>query len=33
MANALWTGRISFGLVNVPVKLLTAVQGKSLSFK
>jgi DNA end-binding protein Ku len=33
MANALWTGRISFGLVNVPVKLFTAVQGKSLSFK
>jgi DNA end-binding protein Ku len=33
MATALWTGRISFGLVNVPVKLFTAVQGKSLSFK
>jgi DNA end-binding protein Ku len=33
MATALWTGRISFGLVNVPVKLFTAVKTQSISFK
>ncbi|HZL16126.1 MAG TPA: Ku protein [Polyangia bacterium] len=33
MANALWSGRISFGLVNVPVKLFSAVQAKNVSFK
>jgi DNA end-binding protein Ku len=33
MATALWTGRISFGLVNVPVKLFTAVKTPSVSFK
>lgn len=33
MANAVWTGRISFGLVNVPVKLFTAVKAQSVSFK
>jgi DNA end-binding protein Ku len=32
MANALWTGRISFGLVNVPVKLFTAVKSKTVRF-
>lgn len=30
MARALWTGAISFGLVNIPVKLLSAVQDSSL---
>lgn len=30
MARALWTGAISFGLVNIPVKLLPAVQDSSL---
>jgi DNA end-binding protein Ku len=33
MANAVWTGRISFGLVNVPVKLFTAIKTESVSFK
>jgi DNA end-binding protein Ku len=33
MANAVWTGRISFGLVNVPVKLFTAVKTERVSFK
>jgi DNA end-binding protein Ku len=32
MANALWSGRISFGLVNVPVKLFTAVKSKTVRF-
>jgi DNA end-binding protein Ku len=30
MARALWTGAISFGLVNIPVKLLSAVQDSTL---
>jgi DNA end-binding protein Ku len=30
MARALWTGAISFGLVNIPVKILSAVQDSSL---
>lgn len=30
MARAIWTGAISFGLVNIPVKLLSAVQDSSL---
>lgn len=33
MARALWTGVISFGLVNVPVKLYTAVRDKSVRFR
>jgi DNA end-binding protein Ku len=32
MANALWSGRISFGLVNVPVKLFTAVKSETVRF-
>ncbi len=30
MARALWTGAISFGLVNIPVKLLSAVHDSTL---
>jgi DNA end-binding protein Ku len=29
MAHALWTGSINFGLVNIPVKLFTAVRSTS----
>lgn len=32
MAHALWKGSLSFGLVNVPVQLETAVREKSVSF-
>jgi DNA end-binding protein Ku len=32
MPRPLWTGTISFGLVNVPVKLFNAVSRKSVSF-
>src|SRR5436190_18677083 len=32
MARAIWTGSISFGLVNVPVKLYTAVRQKDIHF-
>ncbi len=32
MARAIWTGAISFGLVNVPVKLYTATSPKSVRF-
>ena len=32
MARAIWSGSISFGLVNVPVKLYTAVEQKDISF-
>jgi len=32
MARALWSGSISFGLVNVPVKAYTAVQDHSVHF-
>lgn len=32
MARSIWSGAISFGLVNVPVKLYNAVQRKSVSF-
>ncbi len=32
MPHALWTGSINFGLVNIPVKLFTAVRGNDLSF-
>ncbi len=32
MARAIWNGSISFGLVNIPVKLYTAVSKKSVSF-
>jgi DNA end-binding protein Ku len=30
--RAIWTGAISFGLVNVPVKLYTATENKDVSF-
>ena len=32
MARAIWTGAISFGLVNVPVKLYSAVEQKDVAF-
>jgi DNA end-binding protein Ku len=32
MARAIWSGSISFGLVNVPVKVFTAVREHSLQF-
>jgi DNA end-binding protein Ku len=32
MARAIWTGSISFGLVNVPVKLYSATEQKDVSF-
>jgi len=28
--RAIWTGAIGFGLVNIPVKLYSAVQGSEL---
>jgi len=33
MPRAIWTGSISFGLLNVPVKLYSAVSKKSISFR
>jgi DNA end-binding protein Ku len=33
MARAIWSGTISFGLLNVPVKLYSAVSRKSVSFR
>lgn len=32
MPRAIWTGSISFGLVNVPVKLYSATESKDVSF-
>src|SRR3954471_140864 len=32
MARAIWSGSISFGLVNVPVKMYTAVRSQDLHF-
>ena len=32
MARAIWTGAISFGLVNVPVRLYSAVEQKDVRF-
>lgn len=32
MPRAIWSGSISFGLVNIPVKLYTAVSRKSVRF-
>jgi DNA end-binding protein Ku len=32
MARAVWSGSISFGLVNIPVKLFNAVSRRSVSF-
>lgn len=33
MPRAIWSGSISFGLVNVPVKLYSAVHSQGLSFR
>ncbi|MEX0836308.1 MAG: Ku protein [Nitriliruptor sp.] len=33
MARAIWSGAISFGLVNIPVKLVTAVDRKNVRFR
>ncbi|HEU4658326.1 MAG TPA: Ku protein [Capillimicrobium sp.] len=33
MARALWSGTLSFGLVNVPVQLVSAVRDQSLHFR
>ena len=33
MPRAIWTGSITFGLLNVPVKLYSAVSKKSVSFR
>ena len=32
MARAIWSGSISFGLVNIPIKLFNAVSRKNVSF-
>ena len=32
MARSIWSGSISFGLVNVPVKVYTAVSRKTVHF-
>ncbi|MPY95900.1 MAG: Ku protein, partial [Acidimicrobiia bacterium] len=32
MARAIWSGSISFGLVNIPIRLYPAVSKKSVSF-
>ena len=32
MARSIWRGAISFGLVNVPVKLYSAVSKKTVRF-
>ena len=32
MARSIWRGAISFGLVNVPVKLYSAVSKKTVQF-
>jgi DNA end-binding protein Ku len=32
VARSIWSGSISFGLVNIPVKLVTAVRDKSIHF-
>ena len=33
MPRAIWSGSISFGLLNVPVKLYSAVSSKRVSFR
>jgi DNA end-binding protein Ku len=33
MPRSIWNGSISFGLVNIPVKVYTATEAKELSFK
>jgi DNA end-binding protein Ku len=32
MARAIWSGSISFGLVNIPIKLTSAIQDKDIHF-
>ena len=32
MPRAIWSGSISFGLVNIPIKLYNAVSKKSVQF-
>lgn len=32
MARSIWSGAISFGLVNIPVKLFTAVRSRGVNF-
>ena len=32
MARSIWSGAISFGLVNVPIKLYSAVSRKTVRF-
>ena len=33
MARSMWSGAISFGMVNIPVSLVTAVQKKTVRFR
>ena len=33
MPRSIWSGAISFGLVNIPIKLVTAVDRKNVSFR
>jgi DNA end-binding protein Ku len=33
MARSIWNGTISFGMVNVPIKLYSATESKSISFR
>lgn len=33
MPRAIWSGAISFGLVNIPIKLVTAVNRRNVSFR
>jgi DNA end-binding protein Ku len=33
MPRAIWSGAVSFGLVNIPIKLVTAVNRKNVSFR
>ena len=33
MARPIWTGTISFGLVEIPVSVVSGTQGDELSFK
>ena len=33
MARPIWTGNLSFGLLNVPVSLMSGTRGTDLSFR
>jgi DNA end-binding protein Ku len=33
MPRSIWSGSISFGLVNIPIKVMTAVESKDVSFR